>query len=296
MSITIPIPPANPPLSGRSRILLERDCDARVLELPGGQDPDTFIRAEGAEAYRKLLASAPPYLDYLIGRARRLGLATAQEKLRAVNFLLPFVQRIPNGLLRSEWASRISHQLRVDEPVLREALRRAAAERRSEIKTNPALVGRSAKPAERRLVQLLMEADEFRARLAAEIRDANLHQGLETEKVLAVLLDACASGARPDTEAIAQSLDGQDRRLLFEIAFEGNTTSEWAEAESCLDVLRLRRAEEELAAVQRQIEAQLGGGSASTDEVGRLLAKKSELSRRLSELRESTAAPPQISD
>ncbi len=272
-------------------LLLERDCDARVLELPGGQDPDTFIRTEGAEAYKKLLASAPPYLDYLIGRARRLGLGTAQEKLRAVNFLLPFVQRIPNGLLRSEWASRISHQLRVDEPVLREALRRAAAERRGEVKTNPALVGRPAKQAERRLVQLLMEADEFRARLAAEIRDAHLHQGLETEKVLAVLLDACASGERPDIEAVAQSLEGQDHRLLFEIAFEGNRAAEWAEAESCLDVLRLRKAEEELAAVQRQIEAQLGGSSTGTEEVGRLLARKSELSRRLSELRESAAAP-----
>ena len=101
-------------------ILLEQNCDVRVLALPGGKDPDSFIRAEGAEAYRKLLQAAPPYLDYLIGRARQLGLATAEEKLRAVNFLLPYVQRIPNGLLRSEWASRIAQQLRVDEPVLRE--------------------------------------------------------------------------------------------------------------------------------------------------------------------------------
>ena len=85
-----------------------------------------------------------------------------------------------------------------------------------------------------------------------------------------MLLDACASGARPDTEALAQSLEGQDRRLLFEIAFEGHRAAEWAEAESCLDVLRLRKAEEELAAVQRQLEAQLGGGSTGTDEVGRL--------------------------
>ncbi len=147
-------------------LLLEQNCDVRVLELPGGQDPDTFIRKQGGEAYRQVIAAAPPYLDYLIGRARRLGLGTAEEKLRAVNFLLPFVQRIPSGLLRSEWASRISQQLRVDEPVLREALRRAAAERRSEVKTHPALVGRAGKPAERRLVQLLLEADEFRARLA----------------------------------------------------------------------------------------------------------------------------------
>ena len=76
-------------------ILLEQNCDARVLALPGGKDPDSFIRSEGAAAYAKLLEAAPPYLDYLIERARRLGIATAEEKLRAVNFLLPYVQRIP---------------------------------------------------------------------------------------------------------------------------------------------------------------------------------------------------------
>ena len=94
----------------------------RVLALPGGKDPDTFIRGEGAAAYRKLLEGAPAYLDYLIGRARQMGVANAEQKLRAMNFLMPFVQRMPNALLRSEWASRIAQQLRVDEPVLREAL------------------------------------------------------------------------------------------------------------------------------------------------------------------------------
>ena len=163
-------------------ILLQQDCDVRVLALPGGKDPDAFIRGEGAAAYRKLLEGAPAYLDYLIGRARQMGVANAEQKLRAMNFLMPFVQRIPNALLRSEWASRIAQQLRVDEPVLREALRRAAAERRSEVKTQPALAGRAAKPAERRLVQMLMEPSDFRERLSEEIRAHELHRGLGNGK------------------------------------------------------------------------------------------------------------------
>src|SRR5579862_883732 len=195
-------------------ILLEQNCDVRVLALPGGKDPDTFIRTEGAAAYRKLLESAPPYLDYLIDRARRLGVATAEQKLRAMNFLMPFVQRIPNALLRSEWASRIAQQLRVDEPVLRESLRRAAAERRNEVKTQPGLGGRAAKPAERRLVQMLMEPSDFRERLGEEIRQQQLQVGLETERILGALLEACASGALPDATSVAPKLAEHDRRLL----------------------------------------------------------------------------------
>jgi DNA primase len=259
-------------------ILLEQNCDARVLALPGGKDPDSFIRSEGAAVYVKLLREAPSYLDYLIGRAQRLGIATAEEKLRAVNFLLPYVQRIPNALLRSEWASRISQQLRVEQPVLREALRRAAAERHSQVKTHVSLATRPGQPAERRLVKLLMEADELRARLVEEIGREQLHRGLETERILTALLEASVEGRTPDVAAVAQGLEERDRRVLLEIAFEGAPHGAgWEEAESCLEVLQRRRMEEELAAVQREIEAQPAAGA----DLRRLLARKQELRQRL---------------
>ncbi len=128
-------------------LLLEQDFDTRVLALPSldgkPADPDTYIQKKGAAEYKKLLEKAPPFLDYLIGRARQMDLTTAQGKLSAVNFLMPHVQRIANPLLRSEWATRISQQLRVEEPVLREALRKAAAERRSGSENKTGLIART---------------------------------------------------------------------------------------------------------------------------------------------------------
>ena len=81
----------------------------------------------GSGGLSKLVKEAPPYVDYLIRRARQMDLSTGEGKLRAVNFLLPYVQKIPNSILRSEWATRIAQQLRLDEPVLRAALSKAAA-------------------------------------------------------------------------------------------------------------------------------------------------------------------------
>ncbi len=178
-------------------LLLEQGAEVRVLALPGGKDPDSFIKAEGAAAYTKLLNEAPPYVDYLISRARKMDMSTGEGKLRAVNFLVPYVQRIPDRILRSEWASRIAQQLRIEEPVLRESMRKAASERRSEVKSRPELVGRVGKPAERRLVQLLIEGDEFRAQLAQEIRAEELHRGLESERILEALIEAGADGSSP---------------------------------------------------------------------------------------------------
>jgi DNA primase len=261
-------------------LLLEQGAEVRVLALPGGKDPDSFIKAEGAAAYTKLLNEAPPYVDYLISRARKMDMTTAEGKLRAVNFLLPYVQRIPDRILRSEWATRIAQQLRIEEPVLRESMRKAASERRSEVKARPELAGRAGKPAERRIVQILIESEDFRGRLAQEIRAEELHKGLEVERIITVLVEACESGTRPDAAALAMALEDRDRRLLFEIAFESAAPPNWEEAESCLAVLRRRRAEEELAVVQREIETQATAAGAG-GEMRRLLERKQELRRRL---------------
>jgi DNA primase len=261
-------------------ILLEQGAEVNVLALPGGKDPDSFIRSEGAAAYTKLLNEAPPYVDYLISRARKMDMSTAEGKLRAVNFLMPYVQRVPDRILRSEWATRIAQQLRIEEPVLRESMRKAASERRSEVKARPELVGRVGKPAERRLVQMLIEAEEFRTQLAEEIRAGELHRGLESERILGVLIEACATGARPDAAALALSLEDRDRRLLFEIAFESAAPPTREEAQSCLAVLRRRRSEEELANVQKEIE-KFAAAAGAGGELRRLLERKQELRRRL---------------
>ena len=261
-------------------LLLEQDFEVRVLALPGKADPDKFIREQGAEAYVKLLKEAPPYVDYLIARARRMDLTTGEAKLRAVNFLLPYVQKIPNRILRSEWATRIAQQLRLDEPVLRAALSKAAAERRSEVKTQPQLIGRAAKPVERILIRMLAEGEGFRHELAQKLQQEQLYQGLETEKIFAALIVASLSGQAVQATEVAATLEERERRLLFEILFEESSELTWEEAESCVQALRHRRAERELAEVQRNIEANPAG-----PELRGLLQRKQELMKRLAAAR-----------
>jgi DNA primase len=255
-------------------LLLEKEFDVRVLSLPGGADPDKFLKEQGTEAYGKLLSQAPTYLDYLISRARKMDRTTAQGKLAALNFLMPYVQRLPNRLLRSEWASRIASELKVDEPVLREELRRAANDRRSAVKPRAELLAPVVKSAERQLLRMLLEAQGFREKLAHEIAAGALHRGLETERIFDVLI--ARVGEEPDPVALAATLEDRDRRLLFEILFESVPEPTWEAAESCVDFLRSRQIAGELAELERRIQSQ-----PPKEELVRLLGQKEELRRHL---------------
>ena len=260
-------------------LLLENDFEVKVLALPAigdkKADPDLFIREKGADAYVKALKEAPPYVDYLIARARQMDLTTGEGKLRALNFLMPFVQKVPNALLRSEWATRIAQQLRIDEPVLRAALNKAATERRSEVKTRPELVGKTGKPAERRLIRMLVEAEEFRRELAKKLKQGGLYQGLETEKIFAALIVAGLADQPVQPTEIGALLEDRDRGVFFEILFEDAVEGTWEEAESCMETLRSRQIEQELAQVQREIESNRAGAG-----LRELLVRKQELLKR----------------
>jgi DNA primase len=261
-------------------LLLEQDFEVKVLALPpiGDKkaDPDLYIREKGKEAYIKALKESPPYVDYLIARARKMDLTTGEGKVRALNFLLPYVQKIPNRVLRSEWATRISQQLRIDEPVLRAELAKASSERRDQVRTKPELVGKAAKQIERRLIRMLMEAAEFRKLLAERLQAGRLYEGLETERIFAALIVAAMADQEMQATEIGSALEDKDRRQFFEILFEPAQEGTWEEAESCLEALDRRRVESELANLQRKIEANPAGAA-----LRELMVQKQELMKRL---------------
>jgi hypothetical protein len=159
--------------------------------------------------------------------------------------------------------------------VFREALRRAAVERRSEVKLKPELLSPVVKPAERRLIQMLVEAEGFREKLAVEIVESSLHHGLETERIIELLVSKIAE--RPDAATIAAALEENDRRLLFEVLFDQTMEHTWEEAEACLEFLRDRQMSRELSELERKVQAQ-----PAKEELLRLLGRKDELNRILS--------------
>src|SRR5208337_3731230 len=113
-------------------LLVSEDFQIKVLTLEAGFDPDLYLRRKGAAAYGEALSHSQKYFDYLIERARtQFPVRTPEGKVKALNHLLPHVQRVPSRIVRDELANEISHRLGIDSAVLRQELRHAARSRSS---------------------------------------------------------------------------------------------------------------------------------------------------------------------
>jgi len=182
-----------------------------------------------------------------------MDLTTGEGKLRAVNFLLPYVQKIPNRLLRSEWATRIAAHLRIDEPVLRAQLSKAATERRSELKAQPETLNQLANSFERMLIWMLCDAGEFKAELARRLQQENLHEGMESERTITALIAATLAPVPIATSEVAETLNARDRGLLYSALFGEFGKATWAQAESCISKLRIHRLTKQLEDLKREL-------------------------------------------
>jgi len=113
-------------------LLVEEEFQIQVLTLDPGFDPDLFIRRKGKDAYAAALKNSQRYFDYLIERARaQFPVRSAEGKVKAVNYLLPHIQRVPSRIVRDELAHEIAQKLGIDSAVLRQELKHAATSRSS---------------------------------------------------------------------------------------------------------------------------------------------------------------------
>src|SRR5436853_1800232 len=120
-------------------LLVEEEFQVKVLTLEQGFDPDLYIRRKGKDAYGEALRHSQKYFDYLIERARsQFAIRSAEGKHKAVNYLLPHIQRVPSRIVRDSLAEEIAQKLNIDSAVLRQELKHAAGGRKTaSVKTAP---------------------------------------------------------------------------------------------------------------------------------------------------------------
>src|SRR5207245_616844 len=113
-------------------LLVEDEFQIKVLTLEQGFDPDLYIRRKGKDAYAAALKNSQRYFDYLIERARtQFPVRSGEGKVKALNYLLPHIQRVPSRIVRDELAHEIAQKLGIDSAVLRHGLKNAATSRSS---------------------------------------------------------------------------------------------------------------------------------------------------------------------
>ena len=250
-------------------LLIEEEFEIRVLTLDQGLDPDLFVRRKGKDAYAAALRSSQKYFDYLIERARvQFPVRSAEGKHKALNYLLPHIQRVPSRIVRDSLAEEIAQKLNIDSAVLRQELKHAAVGRKSAtVKTAPEA---QITDAEKILIRALTSATQLQSEGSTSDRSGEddafdpagqarfvlaserLHLGLATESLINSLLHAPAEAA----DIMDAELSPDDRRLLAAILMKDDEELSAEKIEGATRALVRVQVRRRLEDIQRQLETQ----------------------------------------
>ena len=91
--------------------------------LPEGEDPDSYVRSEGAASFGKVLEAATPMSEFIIQTlARQCDLATAEGRARMAELARPLLGSVPVGVYRDLLVARLAEEVQLGEGRLRQLL------------------------------------------------------------------------------------------------------------------------------------------------------------------------------
>ena len=209
--------------------LLESGLAVRVAVVPAPHDPDSFIKANGGEAFRRLVENAEGFFDYYLNRLCKLNDANSDKGRNAIlRGMAEAVHKTGNLVLIDTYAQKTALQLGVSPEAVRAEFKKIPGAKTApgESETEPAAESEMSRPSTQEfwLLKLLLLHDDLVAWTALHL-DVNwishpfvrqiverrlTAQTNETWQSLAAFLDECES---PGMRGLVTEAVAEDRKI-----------------------------------------------------------------------------------
>jgi DNA primase len=181
-------------------ICLEEGLEIKIVRLPEGHDPDSFIRERGVDAFKEAVAGAKTLFEYKLALLKNQHDARALEgRVKIAGEMVRLFAKTQNEILKSAWTQELAKQLGLSAQALKSEMSRSAARAKepkpAEIQNRPA---GDLRPVERLLIGLMLDETVFleKARQALSPED---FENPKARAIVRAILESdqkdCSAGA-----------------------------------------------------------------------------------------------------
>ncbi|MFA9452850.1 MAG: DNA primase [Candidatus Aminicenantaceae bacterium] len=259
-------------------LCFEQGSEIGVTLLPKGDDPDSFMKQKGPEAFLKLVKNSSSGLKYIIDYLSAGQRPTTPEaKAKVAREVMKEINKVPDAIIRSEYIKRTSETLDIDE----QEFRKAVSEKRGRTSQAPAQKSEFL-TAEKRLLQIIFEDCEVAAYVFEELRE-NDYSELRSEPILKLIKESLKKKKIPNLYEFKSGIDETLFKAFAQILQEDTERKPTlAEAGDLIDTLRKKYWQDQRIQIQKQIS--LHAQSGATDKISQLQKEYMDLTRKMVQL------------
>lgn len=252
----------------------EKGMQTKVLILPKGTDPDSYIKKNGLDAYNKLKNKSIPGLKFLIQYQKKgMQSQAPEEKTQIVKKIANELGKIPDLIVRDDYIKQASEYLQVDERILRSIIGKKTEDLPEREKIHFL-------PAEEILLKILFRDKAITSRIINFLKE-EYFMGLKGEPIFKEIKKAYTKNKKiPDFHELKEILNKSLYSALSEIQFGESLSYTFEEAQDCIDTLKNLSLEMKCTELDAQIKKlQRSGDYEKSNE---LLNEKFKIKKQLS--------------
>ncbi len=119
-------------------IALAQDLDVTIVELPEGEDPDSFVKKSGGKEFRKLLEHGVSFIDFKAKQYLQAGaFGTPEGKAQAVRSIVQSIAKMKDELKRNFYIKEVATKYDIYESVLYRELDRWSGDKSRPVYSRP---------------------------------------------------------------------------------------------------------------------------------------------------------------
>ncbi|MEW6419206.1 MAG: DNA primase [Nitrospirota bacterium] len=216
-------------------ILCECDFRARVLLLPEGEDPDSFLRKNGSQPFEKMLSNTMTMIEFLLKTSKG-------DKIDNVREAIGMIANMKDLIIADEMINELADRSKINESALRGELKKI--KKRSGLRTAEVL--RPARRTLNREEHLLLSAIIAFPEKADDVLSRLNIEDLKDETIMSIFKKIKTSADKLDINSLLNKSDDAEKALITELSLKPGFDLEHVDRniDDCLRTLVQKRFEE----------------------------------------------------
>ncbi|MCX5706295.1 MAG: DNA primase [Candidatus Omnitrophica bacterium] len=201
-------------------IFIEEEIDVKVVSLPKGFDPDSFVRKNGIDSFKERIEKAQSLFDYKLGILKtRYNMKEIESKAKVSTLMLETINKFKNAVLKSEYIKKLAQELGLNEEALLEEIKKVKTNKPYQ-DTNVSLERKplNINPTEKLLMSLMLEENSLINRIKESIEPADFEDE-RISKIVSIMFGLLEEGKEVRPHLLMHHLGDDISQVVCESVF-----------------------------------------------------------------------------
>ena len=195
--------------------------DTRVLVLPDGSDPDSYVVTHGQKAFKKLADDAKSVIPFLLKVSTDTHGLSVEGRIKILDDMKVHLSQIQDSALRSLHVKELAEILKIDEKAVLEKVRDQALNQSGK---KGLLTGAESDPREKQMISMMLNYPQ----ILEDVRKTKVLDSFYSERLrrLGKKIASVTPGENAFITSVMASLDNDDDQSLIASLVIGDNFSE----------------------------------------------------------------------